>query len=151
MIFVILGMLSKQSQLPSLAVEITAVCISKGCWANWHTPRNVKTMPAHKKYSTTLISYCKFSPCSSMMLLSHSQLSQMKKWTMKNLNGFLKFRADAEAEAPILWPPNVKSWFIGKDTDVGTDWGQEDNGVQGWDGWMTSLTQWMWVWANSER
>ena len=34
-------------------------------------------------------------------------------------------RTDAEAEAPILWPPDVKSWLIGKDPDAGKDWGQE--------------------------
>ena len=34
-------------------------------------------------------------------------------------------RADTEAEAPILWPPDVKRWFIGKDPDTGKDWGQE--------------------------
>ena len=34
-------------------------------------------------------------------------------------------RTDAEAEAPILWPPDEKSWLIGKVPDVGKDWGQE--------------------------
>ena len=33
-------------------------------------------------------------------------------------------RTDAEAEAPILWPPDVKCWLIGKDPDAGKDWGQ---------------------------
>ena len=33
-------------------------------------------------------------------------------------------RNDAKAEAPVLWPPHVKSWLIGKDSDVGRDWGQ---------------------------
>ena len=33
-------------------------------------------------------------------------------------------RTDAEAEAPILWPPDVKNWLIEKDADVGKDWGQ---------------------------
>ena len=32
---------------------------------------------------------------------------------------------DSEAEAPILWPPDVKNWLIGKDYDAGTDWRQE--------------------------
>ena len=35
-------------------------------------------------------------------------------------------RTDAEAEAPILWPPEVKSCLIGKDLDAGKDWGQEE-------------------------
>ena len=38
-------------------------------------------------------------------------------------------RTDAETEAPILWPPDVKSWLIGKDRDAGKDWGQEEKGM----------------------
>ena len=38
-------------------------------------------------------------------------------------------RTDAEAETPVLWPPNVKSWLIWKDPDVGKDWGQEEKGT----------------------
>ena len=37
-------------------------------------------------------------------------------------------RTDAEAETPILWPPNVKSWLIWKDPDAGKDWRQEEKG-----------------------
>ena len=50
-------------------------------------------------------------------------------------------RTDAEAEAPILWPPGAKSWLIGKDPDAGTDWEQEEKGVTedemvGWYHWL---------------
>ena len=38
-------------------------------------------------------------------------------------------RTDAEAETPILWSPDVKSWLIGKDSDAGRDWGQEEKGT----------------------
>ena len=38
-------------------------------------------------------------------------------------------RNDAEAEIPVLWPPYVKSWLIGKDPDAGRDWGQEEKGM----------------------
>ena len=38
-------------------------------------------------------------------------------------------RTDAEAKVSILWPPHVKSWLIGKDSDAGTDWGQEEKGT----------------------
>ena len=48
-------------------------------------------------------------------------------------------RTDAEAETPVLWPPDAKSWLIGKDPDAGKDWGQE-KGMTGWDGWMASLS-----------
>ena len=37
--------------------------------------------------------------------------------------------AEAEAEAPILWPPDVKSLLNGKDPDAGKDWGQEEKWV----------------------
>ena len=36
---------------------------------------------------------------------------------------------DVEAETPIIWPPHVKSWFIGRDPDAGRDWGQEEKGT----------------------
>ena len=38
-------------------------------------------------------------------------------------------RTDVEAETPILWPPDAKSWLIGKDPDAGKDWGQEQKGT----------------------
>ena len=46
-------------------------------------------------------------------------------------NQFLIFigRTDAEAETPILWPPNVKNWLIGKDCDAGKDWRQKEKGM----------------------
>ena len=38
-------------------------------------------------------------------------------------------RTDAEAEAPILWPPDAKNWLTGKDTDAGKDWRREEKGT----------------------
>ena len=38
-------------------------------------------------------------------------------------------RNDAKAETPVLWLPHVKSWLIGKDSDAGKDWGQEEKGM----------------------
>ena len=38
-------------------------------------------------------------------------------------------RADAEAETPILWPLNAKSWLSGEDPDAGKDWKQEEKGM----------------------
>ena len=38
-------------------------------------------------------------------------------------------RNDAKAETPVLWPPHVKSRLIGKDSDGGRDWGQEEKGT----------------------
>ena len=38
-------------------------------------------------------------------------------------------RTDAEAENPLLWPPDAKNWLIGKDPDAGKDWRQEEKGM----------------------
>ena len=57
---------------------------------------------------------------------------------------------DGEAEAPILWPPDVKSWLTGKKSlfwerlKVG---GEGDN--RGWDVWFVSPNQWTWIWTCS--
>ena len=59
-------------------------------------------------------------------------------------------RNDAKAETLVLWPPHVKNWLIGKDSDAGRDGGRRRRDDRGWDGWMASLTQWTWVWVNSE-
>ena len=50
-------------------------------------------------------------------------------------------RTDVEAETPILWPPDAKSWLIWKDPDAGKDWGQEEKGttedeMAGWHHWL---------------
>ena len=41
----------------------------------------------------------------------------------------IHWRTHAEAEAPILWPPDAKNWLIGKDPDAGKDWRQEEKGM----------------------
>ena len=53
-------------------------------------------------------------------------------------------RNDAKAESPVLWPPHGKSWLIGKDSDAGRDWGQEEKGMTedemaGWHRWLDGL------------
>ena len=68
---------------------------------------------------------------------------------------------DAEDEAPVLWLPNVKSWLIGKDSDAGRDWWQEEKGMTqrdgterevggGGSGWGTCVYLWRIhdVWQN---
>ena len=59
-------------------------------------------------------------------------------------------RNDAKAETPVLWQPHAKSWLIGKDSDAGRDWGQEEKGttedeMAGWHRWLDGH----WVWVNS--
>ena len=64
--------------------------------------------------------------------------SQVEVWTALNLTKL----PDAEAKAPILWPPDAKSWLIGKDSDAGKDWGQKEKRViedemVGWHHWLS--------------
>ena len=59
-------------------------------------------------------------------------------------------RNDAKAETPVLWPPHEKCWLIGKDSDAGRDWRQEEKGttedeMAGWQHWLDGR----WVWVNS--
>ena len=73
-----------------------------------------------------------FSSCVLLVLYIHSEGDQ--PWDFFGGNG-------AEAETPVLWPPHAKSWLIGKDSDAGRDWGQEEKGMTedetaGWHHWL---------------
>ena len=48
---------------------------------------------------------------------------------LKEINPEYSLEGQAEAEAPIFWPPDVKSWLTGKDLDAGQDWRQEEKGT----------------------
>ena len=61
--------------------------------------------------------------------------------TKENQSWIFIGRTDAEAEAPILWPPDAKNWLTGKDFDAGKDWRQEEKGMTedemaGWHHWL---------------
>ena len=67
---------------------------------------------------------------------NYSSSSTNYSWTTRRSNqSILKKsvlnigRTDVEAQAPILWSPDVKNWLIGKDPDAGKDWRQEEKGV----------------------
>ena len=66
-------------------------------------------------------------------------------WTARRSNQFWVFigRTDVETETPVLWPPNAKSWLIGKDRDAGKDWKWEEKGMT-----EDEMTWWTWVWAS---
>ena len=62
-------------------------------------------------------------------------------WTTTKGNQPWIFIETTDAEAPILWPPDVKNWLLGKDPDAGKDWGQKKKGVAddevvGWHHWL---------------
>ena len=76
-----------------------------------------------------------------------------ESWTIKKtehwrIDAFkLCFIGRTDAEAPILWPPDVKRRLIGKDPDAGNDWRQEEKGVTedemvGWHHWLNGHVKW---------
>ena len=60
-------------------------------------------------------------------------------------------RTDVEAETPILWPPDVKRTHWKRPSCWERLRAGKEGADRGWDGWMASLAQWTWVWANSGR
>ena len=86
--------------------------------------------------------WCFWTVVLEKTLESPLENKEIKSVNLKGNQPWIFFgRTDAEAEAPILWPPDVKSQITGKDPDAGKDCRQEDKG----------MTQWTWVWANSGR
>ena len=60
-------------------------------------------------------------------------------------------RTDAEAETPIIWPPDVKNWLMERPWCWERLKAGREGDNRGWDGWMAAATWWTWVWVNSER
>ena len=69
--------------------------------------------------------------------------SEDQPWDFFGRNG-------AKAETPVLWPPHAKSWLIGKDSDAGRDWGQEEEGIT-WMRWLDGIMNLMDVSLNELR
>ena len=80
-------------------------------------------------------------------------LLDIKEIKTVNLLGNQPWILIGRIEALILWPPDAKSWVIGRDPDPGKDWlraeGEGDD--REWYVWMASSIQWTWVWANSGK
>ena len=85
-----------------------------------------------------------------LLRVSHLDWKEIKPAHPKENQSWIFIgKTDAEAEPPILLPPDVKNWLIGKDPDAGELKTEREGDDRGWDGWMASLTQWTWVWASS--
>ena len=81
------------------------------------------------KESWALKNWCFWTVVLDKTLESPLDCKEIKLVNLKRNQPWLFIgRTDAEAETPILWPPDAKSWLIRKDLDSGKDWGQEENG-----------------------
>ena len=75
------------------------------------------------------------------MVVMEKTTRQSNQSILKEITPEYSLEDDAKPEAPILWPPDVKNRFIGKDPDAGTDWRQEEKGTTedemvGWHHWL---------------
>ena len=101
------------------------------CWKN-------------KWLSTSSASLCdgELSFSKIPLWVSYRTLKEIQPVHFKEDQSWVFFgRNDAKAETPVLWPPDAKSWLIGKDSDAGRDWGQEVKGMTedemaGWHHWI---------------
>ena len=94
------------------------------------------------KESWALKNSCFWTVALEKTLESHLDCTEIKPVNPKgNLSWTFIGRTDTEAEAPILWPPDAKSWLIGKDPDAGKDRGRMRGGQQRtrWLGGITDL------------
>ena len=103
------------------------------------------------KEGWTLKHWCFWTMVLERTIKSHLDFKDIKPVSPKrNQPQIFIGRTDAEAEAPILWPPDVKRWIFRKRLWC---WGRLMAGGEGedrgWNVWMASLTQWTWVWVNS--
>ena len=108
----------------------------------WCLKSNMVTLPKNWCFQIVVLEKTLESPLDSKEIKPVNSKGN-QPWTVIR-------RTDAEAEALILWPPDVKNWLTGKDPWC---WerlraGGEGDG-RGCDGWMASLTWWTWVWVDS--
>ena len=86
------------------------------------------------KESWTLKNWCFWTVVLEKNLESPLNCKEMKPVYPKgNQSWIFTGRTDAEAGAPILWSPDVKSWLTRKEPDAGKDWRQEEKRTTGWD------------------
>ena len=94
------------------------------------------------KESWTLKNWCFWTVVLEKTLESSLDWKEIKPVNPKGNQSWIFIgRTDAEAETPILWPLDVKSWLTGKDPDAGKDWREEDKGTTqdemvGWHHWL---------------
>ena len=140
--------LEKQSQIGLWRDPVK--CIEMGL-SKWYTSDHVWMWELDYKESWGLKNWCFWTVVLEKTLESPLDCKEILPVHPKGDQSWVFIgRTDVEAETPILWPSDVKSWLIWKDPDAGTDLRQEEKGTtEDEDGWMASLTQWTWVWVNS--
>ena len=100
--------------------------------------------------SLTIKNWCFWTLVLEKTLESPLDIKEIKPVNPKGNQSWIFF-GRTDAEAPILWLPDVKSWLTGKDRCWERLKAGGEGNNRGWDGWMVSLTRWTWVWASSRN
>ena len=113
-------------------------------WDHWQA-----TWPQTNFFSFLSFQFCTYTVISApknwcfqilMLVKTLESLLEIKPVNPKGNQPWIFIgRTDAEAKAPTLWPPDVKIWLTGKDSDVGKDWRQKEKGWQKMR-WLHSIT-----------
>ena len=108
---------SRDNTLPTKVCLVKAISFSSSQVWMWELD--------HKE-SWTLKNWCFWTVVLEKTLESHLDCKEIQPVHPKGNQSWIFIgRTDTEAETPILWPPDAKSWLIWKDPDPGKDWGQE--------------------------
>ena len=108
----------------------------------WFSSSHVWIWELDWEESWALKNWCFWPVVLEKTLESPMDFKEMQPVHSKGDQSWVFFgRNDAKSETPVLWPHHVKSWLIGKDSDVGRDWGQEENWttedeMAGWHHWL---------------
>ena len=93
------------------------------------TSGHVQMWELDYKESWALKNWCFWTVVLEKTLESPLNCKEIQPVLLKDQSWVFNGRTDAEAKAPIFWPPDVKNWLIWKDRDAGKDWGQEEKGT----------------------
>ena len=103
-------------QVPSFTLHPGGIRVQSPIWC-----KRRSGSPSTAFFTSSLDLWQSSEPLWTSVSLSTYYYAKMKE--------VMSTKNDAKAETPILWPPHAKSWLIGKDSDAGRDWGQEEKGT----------------------
>ena len=126
-------LLTSWLQSPSAKIfgpQESKVCYCFHCfliYLPWSDVTSCQFIIIVKKINERPKNWCFWTVVLEKTLESPSDCKEIKPVNPKGYQSWIFIgRTDAEAETPVLWPPNVKNWLICKDPDAGKDWRQEE-------------------------
>ena len=122
---------SRDITLPTKVLTVKAIIFFSSHVCMWELDYKKGWAPKNWHFQTVVLEKMLESPLDS---------NEVKLVNSKRNQPWI-FIGRTDAEAPILWPPDAKSWLTGKDTNAGKNWGQEEKGVRedekvGWHHWL---------------